>query len=550
MNHNHIATLKKEYDGQRIFNAREDGYSFDVFSDIWELGHKKHLYLNWINALDIDIKISLDLRLTIAHAAKHYAYKSINGHISTLKTIIKYLNVYEFKAWWLTLDNYKKTVRDALRALCWRKDEYESVSLTPLYEVIKNEALGRTGVIKGIFDHKTGAYSSTEHNNLLEAIRIETLQALEGQTIRQRPIIRLRNVIACQLMLAIVRRPTQLIQIKWCDFLPVGEEFKAHKETNRNWNPVTQHLFSDIEQLHLRTFKGKDGQFRGNVESRSHRLSPDLSELILRYYQTYKAYLSQALCQRNITLTVQELTELIRRLPLLPDQSLFSSKFQSKSELFSSIGYTSNAYHLTSGSLTSNITNLFYSRLHVKSDRISNSPLKLSNNRWRHTQLSLAVLMGLSPAQIATVTGVTIAAILPYLDLKARERVKINQAYAGNNIIQRFDMTSVKELRKHPDFSVKSPFEEEIGHQVNPANCSSCQSKGGAPMACYPCDNFRPLETANHQQYLDKAERKLALNSQSGHPATVNRLQTVIIYIRATISVCNEINTLKLRGLD
>jgi len=118
------------------------------------------------------------------------------------------------------------------------------------------------------------------------------------------------------------------------------------------------------------------------------------------------------------------------------------------------------------------------------------------------------------------------------------------------DIIQRFDMTSVKELRKHPDFSVKSPFEEEIGHQVNPANCSSCQSKGGAPMACYPCDNFRPLETANHQQYLDKAERKLALNSQSGHPATVNRLQTIIIYIRATISVCNEINTLKLRGLD
>ena len=67
-------------------------------------------------------------------------------------------------------------------------------------------------------------------------------------------------------------------------------------------------------------------------------------------------------------------------------------------------------------------------------------------------------------------------------------------------------------------------------------------------MACYPCDNFRPLETANHQQYLDKAERKLAINSQSGHPATVKRLQTVIVYIKTTIAVCEERNTLKLGG--
>ena len=64
-------------------------------------------------------------------------------------------------------------------------------------------------------------------------------------------------------------------------------------------------------------------------------------------------------------------------------------------------------------------------------------------------------------------------------------------------------------------------------------------------MGCYPCDNFRPLETANHQQYLDKAERKLAINSQSGHPATVKRLQTIILYIRVTIMLCEERKTMK-----
>lgn len=546
MNKTQLNALKKEYKGRREFSAKENGYSFDILSDEWVLGYKAPLYLEWMQALDWETFI--DLRLTIAHAAKHYAKGSISAFVSTLKVLVNYLDVYAFEAWWLTLDSYKKKVRDALAALCKRSGEYKSAALSPLYEAIKDEKLDSTRDMKGILDVKTGAYSEIELNNLLEALRIETLHALKDDILTQKPFTRLRNIIACQLMVAIVRRPTQLAQIKWCDVLRVGQEFKSHQESDRDWIPVTQHLFSDVEQFHLRTFKGKDGQFRGNVESRSHRLSPDLSELLLRYYQAYEACLYRSLYRNNITLTNEEKKELMRRLPLLPDQSLFSSEFHSKSGLFGTMSDTSKAYHISHDSLRFNITYLFNSKLKVKSDRLPNEPLKLSNNRWRHTQLTLAVWMGLSPAQIAAITGVTINAIEPYLDLKARERVKIDQAYAGNSIIQRFDTTSVKELQKHSDFSVKSPFEEEMGHKLNPANCSSCQSKGGAPMGCYPCDNFRPLETANHQQYLDKAERKLLINSQSAHPATVKRLQTVIVYIKATIAVCEERNTLKIRG--
>ncbi|ABU71929.1 hypothetical protein [Vibrio campbellii] len=97
MSHNHIATLKKEYDGQHIFNTREDGYSFDVLSDTWELGYKSYLYLNWLNELNIDTNTYLDLRLAIAHAAKHYTYKSLYGHVSILKSIVKYLDIYDFQ---------------------------------------------------------------------------------------------------------------------------------------------------------------------------------------------------------------------------------------------------------------------------------------------------------------------------------------------------------------------------------------------------------------------------------------------------------------------
>lgn len=77
MNNNHSSTLNNRYDGQRIFNAQKDGYSFDVFSDAWKLDYKNYLYLDWMNELDINVETYLDLRLAIAHAAKHYSYSSL-----------------------------------------------------------------------------------------------------------------------------------------------------------------------------------------------------------------------------------------------------------------------------------------------------------------------------------------------------------------------------------------------------------------------------------------------------------------------------------------
>ena len=56
MNYSHCSTLNNRYDGQRIFNARKDGYSFDVFSDAWKIDYKNYLYLDWMNELDINVE--------------------------------------------------------------------------------------------------------------------------------------------------------------------------------------------------------------------------------------------------------------------------------------------------------------------------------------------------------------------------------------------------------------------------------------------------------------------------------------------------------------
>jgi len=75
-------------------------------------------------------------------------------------------------------------------------------------------------------------------------------------------------LIGFQLMIAFVRRPTQLVQLKWSDVLPAGESFSNHRAFKTESVPKIDYSFTDIECLQIRTFKGKDGQFRGNAETR------------------------------------------------------------------------------------------------------------------------------------------------------------------------------------------------------------------------------------------------------------------------------------------
>ncbi|EHK9072502.1 hypothetical protein KCU28_003401 [Vibrio parahaemolyticus] len=545
MNKAQIANVKRTYKGQRIFLAKKQGYSFDLLDDSWVLSYNFTLYLEWMRKVDLDEYKFIDIRLALAHSAKCLASSTMISFVSKLKAIVNHLDVDDFKGWWLTLDDIdRKAISRILHALC---SKYYSQTLQPLCDAVKGVSFKKPNRKNAILDIKKGAYSEIELENLQEALRIETIQCLAQSFSTLKEFSRFRTLITSQFITAVTRRPTQLRQIKWCDVLPVGNKFANHKVPDRDWEPLTQHMFSDVEQLHMRIFKGKSGEFRYNVEPRTQRLEPKFSQLIFRYFHVYQETLTRRLIGKGIALNNDEVKELMMRLPLLPEVTLFTSDYKSKEELFEAVSVTSEAYHPSSCGLIKSMLYLF-EKLNVKSDRNPTEGLKLSNNRWRHTQLTRAALLGFSPAQISNITGVTIAAIAPYIDLKFKERVKIDEAYAGNHIIKRFDSISATELQKKAGFRVINEFDEEIGYQLNPINCQSCESKLGAPMACYPCDNFRPLETANHQQYLNKAVRKLKINSKSGHPATLRKLEKIIIYIKATIAECNERTTPKLEA--
>jgi hypothetical protein len=148
---------------------------------------------------------------------------------------------------------------------------------------------------------------------------------------------------------------------------------------------------------------------------------------------------------------------------------------------------------------------------------------------------------GMNKVQLSSITGVTPTAVAPYLDLKIDSRLKIDTAFAEKQIFKQFGRVSASELVKFEQIKVFNEFGDESGVLLKGSDCNTCESKLGRPIGCYGCDNFRPHLEGDHKAYLEKAERKLAINQEAGgSPLTNRKLERSILYIRATIQICQE----------
>ncbi|MCG7584430.1 hypothetical protein [Photobacterium sp. OFAV2-7] len=533
-----VNRLQSNFKGQRQYSAKNEAFTFDIFEDIWQLDTKVTIYLSWMYEAGYDEQTFIDIRVGLANVAKKQAPNSIKRISNDLKVINNSLTLEAFKIRWMSLSaRYKVSIAATLAVMM---KHGKVVYFNKIYKYASDNR-PTINSANNILDPTKGAYSEVEYDSITEQLYLATNQ-LPDYCKNITELNQYRVLIACHLMIATVRRPTQLVQSKWCDLLPVGQSFTNQRlsKGQKNWLPLSEPLFSDIERLHFRTFKGKSGTFRTQAEKTSHLLEPDLSTLIGRYYRHYEKFLIEHLKEEGIELTDDERREIMMRCPIISDESLFEMKFVSKSNLFKAIGVISNIGHSSSVNLYQMIANCF-NNLETKSDRVHNKKLKLGNNRLRHTVLTQGAAMGLTRPFLAQITGVRESSVTDYIDLNVAERVQINQAFADNEVLNRFGKTPVQALLQEEGFAVKNEFDEEIGIQSNPSNCVSCNKKLGAPMACYPCDNFRPLDNAEHQQYLDKAVLKYELNKANGDAATVRSLRIIILYITATIKVCEKI---------
>ncbi|MBF4328655.1 hypothetical protein EAY16_25615 [Vibrio anguillarum] len=96
--------------------------------------------------------------------------------------------------------------------------------------------------------------------------------------------------------------------------------------------------------------------------------------------------------------------------------------------------------------------------------------------------------------------------------------------------------------RDQADDQVTSNGVDEIGA------CKHCQHQCkskelSAPFACYPCDLFRPIASADHSLVLNEAVQHYQREVKRGaRPFQLRGWSRVIRYIQLTIVACHKFN--------
>ncbi|WP_375277312.1 hypothetical protein [Pseudoalteromonas marina] len=549
-----IQDIAKFWTGKRRFRAKAEGYEFDLFSNTWLLDLDFTLGHELLSESRMSGKCQLMIRRLLALRAGEVAPITIRQYsrgLSHFYPVIEDFKVFQ-QSYHKASDSKKRKLKMLLAPIYKRKTKVAkqvAAYFQHIYELVGDNETDRDRA-DIISDPQKGAYADEEYHALAECVRQETLRAVDVTASDVRrflgknsgvAIAQLSRAVGLQLMPALLRRPTQLVQLKWADVIPIGVSFAEHDATKAGGLVEVEQTFSDVEQLHIRTFRGKEGTFRLNAEKRSHRIDPDLSDIIMLYRSRYQQAFKENLDAQGIQLTNDEWVEIIFRSPLLIGDHFFFTQFETKTSLFNTLGRQSKSLHLKPGTLTGSFRTLF-EKVAISNERTN--LLKLSNNRIRHTALTNGARDGYSKWELAALTGVTADAVEPYLDLDFASRLQIDSAFAELKMFKQFDRIGVSELQQQEGFRVLNEFEEEQGIITNPPNCGRCKAATGKPLGCYGCGNFRPYLEADHRVNLQKAERKLTLN-QGGTENVLKPLVRAITYIKATILVCDGIKKAK-----
>lgn len=544
----HLPTYFKEHGLQRIYTAKNPAWNFDILNNEWQLGTKFILRLEKMKELDIPLQAWVALRILLANSAENLGVLTVQHHKdSFFKVGNGWRNGLGFQAVFHTLhDGHKSRLMSTFRSL----EKTALPELLPIKsyfdEIIRflnTQEYPNPKPLKGVFDPEKGVYTDEEMSEIQNKLRLQVsdiLSKLNKDVVPSFGIFfEFSNIICLLLLITIYRRPVQLAMIKWSDLLPVGVSFKDHRYAGKSPLPEDETKFTDIAQLHLRTFKAKRGfGFRDSAEKRSHRLEPEFSNLIGVYRYFYEKLLVARLNSQGIHLSKDELEDILYRCPLFPSRDLFVTQYNSKRNLFSLLGHQSDVMHLASNLLMASLKRCS-KRLKLSSTRIDS--FNISNNRSRHTVITNAVERGLSAAQAAAITGVTSNVIKEYMQLDMRGRVAINEVLAGQRVIKQFARMSLTELKSLDGFVVKNEFDEVQGALKSSAACHNCKASICKPIGCYGCDNFRPFWDADHESNLSMIEEKIAFNQKSSpDKQTLRKLQVSRLYCKATIDIITE----------
>lgn len=540
MNHTNGSISTNEVDIAPSFFSAKSGLMVNALDDEWVIlpnkGKGAQVSVGWVHASDMsgtDKELILEV---FVYYVRTKAASTAWGVVSNIKSFVLggIPSLDKVKALWSGLSTHKKKALNQFFGTLSKMGHKKFHG----YHKFTRERLDKTSV--NPLDASTGAFSDVEFDSLAKKIN-ENLQQFQWNAERELCFYQssmrygvLKNMVTTKLLVSIVRRPIQIALLKWSDLIPSGSSF--HDAAILSVDEIGS-LGGETLQLRVYIAKSTGMLFsRECPERHPLYISEELARVLIEFKGVVLGGLKLLMTSSEVDVDDTELLTLMNDIPMFPDISLFSLRVESLEFFRSLFSSRSTAYHVSESTITSAIR-----CVRPSSDRVADCIA--SSNRVRHTVLTRGAQDGLSAAQLAKITGVTVPAARHYIDLDYKSRREIDSKYIGNEFLKAAFSGSLTLIREREQLIVDQNF-SPVGGPRNERVCHTCSTVMGRPLGCYGCPNFLPILEADHRSVLQSAEDKLTVNRTALlnplHTRSIEKLERQIVWVKLTIAVCDE----------
>ncbi|ENZ0172908.1 hypothetical protein ACF958_001671 [Providencia rettgeri] len=528
-------------DSKTRLRVAKTGLKFDPETDVWKLKYgSTPVKVGWLNSLK-DTTLAAELREGLASAARKLTVSRISP---ASKCWSEYLSQNNEKITKSSLVAYVAYVRNTQSSdvklsvisgtlkylLPLNRSRYK-----PLVDHFKTITF-RNGNRNDFLNPETGALSSTEGGNLVDGLRQHyqgLLQATNNADNSGLTYAAWSGYFGVRLLHFTSRRFDTLSQMKWKDLI----------------NTHTQD--GDIALIrHEARFpraKTQDGGFRKQWEGYRIELNEELVDELNAFRRITERCIHRMLHENEIKLNESDFATLAKEWPLLCRPNAFSGchtnmkplKWPDRMSLFTAVNGV--GLHMTLNMFGSQ-TRKVLKAMDIKSERVLD--FNYGARRQRHTLGTSMAIEGHTDAVIAKALGVIDkSTVKAYKDMTPEAIDTIDRVMSPVfGPLVDIAMGRIIINRDEADAQVTSDGVDEIGA------CNHCQQQCknkelSAPFACYPCDLFRPIASANHSQVLNEAVQHYQREVKRGARSFQLRgWSRIIRYIQLTIVACHKFN--------
>lgn len=528
-------------DSNTGLRVAKTGLKFDPEADIWHLKHGvTPVKVQWLRLLK-DATLAAELREGLASAARKLSIARITPASKNWSEYLSQSNEKVTKSSLMAYIAYVRTnmssdvklsvISGTLKFLLpLNRERYQ-----PLVDHFKTVTF-RNSNRKNFLNPETGALSSTEDGNLVDALR----QHYQGL-----------------LQITSDSDDSGLTYAAWSGYFGI----RLPHFTSRRYDTLSQMKWKDIMSIHVQDgditlirhearfprAKTQDGGFRKQWEGYRIELDKEIVEELTEFRNVTERCIRRMLRENEIKLSESAFASLTKEWPLFGRSDAFSGchttmkpmRWQDRMSLFNAA--TGPGLHMNANTFGSQTRKVF-KIMDIKSERVSK--FSYSPRRQRHTLGTSMAIEGHEDAVIAKALGVIdMSTVRAYKDMTPEAMDVIDRLMSPIlGPLVDVAMGRVVIRRDQADDQVTSNGVDEIGA------CKHCQHQCkskelSAPFACYPCDLFRPIASADHSLVLNEAVQHYQREVKRGaRPFQLRGWSRVIRYIQLTIVACHKFN--------